>query len=109
MEIQSKHMHAKISPQKARLIAPLIKGKPISEALYQLTYLNKKASVLFKKVLDSAIANAEFNFGYDIDSLYVSNVIVEQGRTLKRFHARARGRGNRITKRTSHIIIKLKA
>lgn len=98
---------ARVSPQKARLVADLIRGKGVEEALDLLNYSNKKSGVLIKKVLDSAIANAENNLGLDIDELKVSTVFVDVGPTMKRIRARARGRADRIIKRTSHITIKL--
>lgn len=95
--------HAKISPQKARLIADLIRGKSAGNALDQLRFSTKKAASIINKVLRSAMANAEHNEAADIDELTVSAITVDQGPTLKRFHARARGRGDRIIKRTCHI------
>lgn len=96
---------ARISPQKARLVADQIRGMPVDQALNQLTFSTKKAAALIKKVLNSAIANAEHNDGADIDELWVARVFVDEGPTLKRMHARAKGRGNRILKRTSHITV----
>jgi large subunit ribosomal protein L22 len=97
--------HARISPQKARLVADQVRMLPVGRALEILTFSNKKAAQLIKKVLDSAIANAEHNEGADIDELKVSAIYVDCGPVLKRMHARAKGRGNRIVKRTSHITI----
>jgi large subunit ribosomal protein L22 len=97
--------HARISPQKARLVADQVRMLPVGRALEILTFSNKKAAQLIKKVLDSAIANAEHNEGADIDELKVSAICVDCGPVLKRMHARAKGRGNRIVKRTSHITI----
>lgn len=107
MEAVAKLRHARVSPQKARLVADLIRGKGIEDALDLLTYSNKKSAQIIKKVLESAVANAENNFGYDIDELKVGTVFVDTGPTMKRIRARARGRADRIVKRTSHITIKL--
>ena len=97
--------HARISPQKARLVADQIRHLPVDRALQVLTFSNKKAAPLIKGVLESAIANAEHNEGADVDELKVSAVCVDCGPVLKRMHARAKGRGNRIVKRTSHITV----
>lgn len=105
MEVPAKLRHARISAQKARLVADLIRGKSAEKAVEILKHSNKKAAVLIKKVLESAIANAENNDGADIDELFVSRVFVDEGPTMKRMHARAKGRGNRILKRTSHITV----
>jgi large subunit ribosomal protein L22 len=105
METSAKHRHAKISPQKCRLVADQVRGLPVEKALTLLTFSNKKAAVMVRKVLESAIANAEHNDGADIDELKVSSVYVDQGPVMKRMRARAKGRGNRIIKRTSHITV----
>ena len=105
METSAKHRHAKISPQKCRLVADQVRGLPVEKALTLLTFSNKKAAVMLRKVLESAIANAEHNDGADIDELKVSSVYVDQGPVMKRMRARAKGRGNRILKRTSHITV----
>ncbi len=97
--------HARISPQKARLVADQVRNLPIDRALQILTFSDKKAAPLIKKVLESAIANAEHNEGADIDELKVAAICVDCGPLLKRMHARAKGRGNRIVKRTSHITV----
>ncbi|CDH45300.1 MAG: 50S ribosomal protein L22 [Candidatus Competibacteraceae bacterium] len=97
--------HARISPQKARLVADQVRSLPVGRALQLLTFSDKKAAVLIKKVLESAIANAEHNEGADIDELKVATICVDCGPLLKRMHARAKGRGNRIVKRTSHITV----
>lgn len=107
MEVQSKLKHARISAQKARLVADQIRGLPVEKALNLLSFSNKKAAELIKGVLTSAIANAEHNDQLDIDELYVSTVYVDEGSTMKRFEARAKGRGNRILKRTSHVTVKV--
>ncbi len=105
METAAKLSYARISPQKCRLVADQIRGLPVEQALQLLAFSTKKASALVKKVLESAIANAEHNDGADIDELKVSKIFVDQGPTLKRMRARAKGRGNRILKRTSHITV----
>jgi large subunit ribosomal protein L22 len=97
--------YARISPQKARLVADQIRGMGVGPAQTLLTYSPKKAAGLVKKVLDSAIANAEHNEGADVDELRVTRICVDEGPVLKRMSARAKGRGNRIIKRTSHISI----
>ena len=107
MEVQAIHKHAKISPQKVRLVADQIRGLSAEKAVELLHFSTKKAAGLMKKVLDSAIANAEHNLGADIDELKVSTVFVDEGPVLRRFKARARGRANRIIKRTCHITVKV--
>ena len=97
--------HAHISPQKARLVADQVRSLPVDRALQLLTFSNKKAAQLIRKVLESAIANAEHNKGADVDELKVATICVDGGSVLKRMHARAKGRGNRIVKRTSHITV----
>jgi len=101
----AKLTNAKISAQKVRLVADQIRTMPVERALDLLTFSNKKAAALVKKVLESAIANAEHNDGADIDELKVTTIYVDEGPTLKRWKARAKGRGNRILKRTSHITV----
>jgi len=105
METSAKLSYARISPQKCRLVADQIRGLPVEKALQLLAFSPKKGAGLVKKVLESAIANAEHNDGADIDELKVSRIFIDQGPTLKRMHARAKGRGNRILKRTSHITV----
>ncbi len=105
MQTSAKHRYAKISPQKCRLVADQVRGMPVEKALTLLTFSNKKAAVMVRKVLESAIANAEHNDGADIDELKVSSIYVDQGPVMKRMRARAKGRGNRILKRTSHITV----
>ncbi len=106
METLAQHRHARSSAQKVRLVADLIRGKKVSQALDILTYTNKKAAVLVKKVLESAIANAEHNDGADIDDLKVAKIFVdEEGPSMKRIMPRAKGRADRILKRTSHITV----
>jgi large subunit ribosomal protein L22 len=98
-----------ISAQKTRLVADLIRGKSVAHALNILTFSPKKAATILKKALESAIANAEHNDGADIDELKVTTVYVDKGQSMKRFSARAKGRGNRIEKQTSHIVVKVGA
>jgi len=105
METAAKLSYARISPQKCRLVADQIRGLPVEKALQLLAFSPKKGAAIVKKVLESAIANAEHNDGADIDELKISKIYVDQGPTLKRMHARAKGRGNRILKRTSHITV----
>jgi large subunit ribosomal protein L22 len=105
MQTSAIHRHARISAQKARLVADQVRGMPVDKALTVLKFSNKKAAVLVRKVLESAIANAEHNDGADIDELKVSTIYVDQGPSMKRMRARAKGRGNRILKRTSHITV----
>ncbi len=105
MQTSAKHRYARISPQKCRLVADQVRGLPVDRALTLLTFSNKKAAVLVRKVLESAVANAEHNDGADIDELRVASIFVDQGPALKRMRARAKGRGNRILKRTSHITV----
>ena len=96
---------ARLSPQKGRLVADLVRGKPVDKALNILSFTQKKAAGLIKKALESAIANAEHNDGADIDELRIKSIYVEQGAVLKRFSARAKGRGARISKGTCHIYV----
>jgi large subunit ribosomal protein L22 len=98
---------APISAQKARLVADLVRGKPVDQALNILAFSNKKAAAIVKKVLESAIANAEHNNGADVDELKVSTIFVDEGISLKRIMPRAKGRADRITKRTCHITVKV--
>jgi large subunit ribosomal protein L22 len=107
MEVAAKLKGARISAQKARLVADQIRGKSVSEALTILAYSPKKAAVIVKKVLESAIANAEHNEGADIDDLRVSTIFVDEGMTMKRIKPRAKGRADRILKRNSHITVKV--
>ena len=98
---------AQISAQKARLVADQVRGKGVEEALNILTFSPKKAAGLIKKVLNSAIANAEHNDGADVDELKVSSVFVDEGTTLKRIRPRAKGRADRIMKRSCHITVQV--
>ncbi|WP_028304205.1 50S ribosomal protein L22 [Oceanospirillum maris] len=107
MEVAAKLRGARLSAQKARLVADQVRGLPVAEALNLLTFSPKKAAALVKKVLESAIANAEHNEGADIDELRVSTVFVDEGMTMKRIRPRAKGRADRILKRTCHITVKV--
>jgi large subunit ribosomal protein L22 len=105
MQTSAKLRFAKLSAQKGRLVADQIRGLPVEQALDILAFSKKKGANLMKKVLDSAIANAENNEGADIDELKVAAVFVDEGPTMKRIRARAKGRATRILKRTSHITV----
>ena len=107
MEVAAKLKGARISAQKARLVADQVRGKGVEDALDLLTYSNKKAAHIIKKVLDSAIANAENNEGADVDELKISSIYVDEGMTMKRLRARAKGRADRILKRSCHITVKV--
>jgi large subunit ribosomal protein L22 len=105
METKASLRGVRLSADKGRLVADLIRGKKVDQALNILAFTPKKSALIVKKVLESAIANAEHNDGADIDELKVTSIYVEQGATLKRFSARAKGRGNRISKPTCHIFV----
>ena len=105
MQALAKLRFARLSAQKGRLVADQIRGLPVEQALNVLAFSKKKGAVMMKKVLDSAIANAENNEGADVDELKVKTVCVDEGPTMKRMRARAKGRGTRILKRTSHITV----
>ena len=105
MEVKAKLKYARISPQKARLVVDQVRGMPVEKALETLVFSQKKAAAIVKKILDSAIANAEHNEGADIDELSITQVMVDQAPTMKRIRPRAKGRANRILKRTSHITL----
>lgn len=105
METRAVLRGVRLSAQKGRLVADLIRGKKVDQALNVLTFSPKKAATIIKKVLESAIANAEHNDGADIDELRVSTILVDKATSLKRSSARAKGRGNQIEKQTCHIAI----
>jgi large subunit ribosomal protein L22 len=105
MEVKAVARYVRISPQKVRLMADAIKGKPVENALATIKFMPHKAAGIVEKVLRSAVANADQLADVDIDNLVVGNLIVDGGPTLKRFRARARGRGSRILKRTSHVTV----
>ena len=106
-EVQAKLTGARLSAQKARLVADQIRGKKVEDALDLLTFSTKKGAHLIKKVLESAVANAENNDGMDIDDLAVTTIFVDEGMTMKRLRPRAKGRADRIFKRTCHITVKV--
>ena len=103
MQVSAILRDARISPQKCRLVADMVRGQQVGDALAVLAYTPKKGARIVRKVLESAIANAEQNLGADIDELKISRIEVDAAPVAKRFHARAKGRGNRIVKRLSHI------
>ncbi len=105
METKATLRGVRLSAQKGRLVADLIRGKQVEQALNTLAFTQKKAAVIIKKVLESAIANAEHNDGADIDELRVKSIYVDKATSLKRMSARAKGRGNRIEKQTCHITV----
>ena len=105
MEAKAILRTARISPQKARLVADQVRGMPVARAADLLQFSDKKAAAMIRKVLWSAISNAENNLGADIDELKITSIMVDEGPVLKRFMARAKGRGTRILKRTSHITV----
>lgn len=105
MQTRASLRGVRLSAQKGRLVADLIRGLAVDKALNVLAFSPKKGAKIIKKVLESAIANAEHNDGADIDELKVQTIFVEQGAMLKRFHARAKGRGNRVNKHSCHIFI----
>jgi large subunit ribosomal protein L22 len=109
MEISATFRGARISAQKARLVIDQIRGKHVEKALDILSFSDKKAAEIIKKVLDSAIANAEHNNGIDVDELCVSTAFVDEGVVMKRIKPRAKGRADRIMKRTCHITVKVTA
>ena len=105
MEVKAISRYVRISPQKVRMIADAIKGKQVETGLSILKFMPQKAAGIVEKVVQSAAANADHNHGLDVDALVIDNLIVDQGPSLKRFRARARGRGARILKKTSHITV----
>jgi len=107
METFAKLRFARISPQKARLVADQVRGMPVEQALDVLRFSPKKGARIVHKVLESAIANAEHNEGADVDELKISEIMVDEGPVLKRIKPRARGSADRINKRTSHVTIRV--
>ena len=105
MEVSASAKRLRISAQKVRLVADQIRGKPVAEALDLLSFNTQKASVLMRKTVESVVANAENNEGADIDELKISEVYVNEGMTMKRIRPRAKGRADRIFKRSSHITV----
>jgi large subunit ribosomal protein L22 len=107
MQVTSKLRYARISPQKCRLVADVVRGQPVGNAIATLKFMPKKGADIVLKVLESAVANAEHNHGADIDELKIALIQVDTAPSLKRFAARAKGRGARIVKRNSHITVGL--
>jgi large subunit ribosomal protein L22 len=105
MKVKAVARYVRISPQKVRMLADAIKGKPVEKAIDTVRFMPQKSAGIVEKVLRSAVANADQKPDVDIDNLVVGNLIADKGPTLKRFHARARGRGARILKPTSHITV----
>ncbi len=105
METKATLRGARMSAQKGRLVADLIRGKPVDQAMNVLAFTPKKGAAIIRKLLESAIANAEHNDGADIDTLKVKIIHVERGAFQKRFQARAKGRGNRVLKHSCHIFL----
>jgi large subunit ribosomal protein L22 len=105
METKASVRGVRVSAQKGRLVADMVRGLPVEKALNVLTFSPKKSAHIIKKVLESAIANAEHNDGADIDELKVKSIYVEEGASLRRFRARAKGRGAKIEKQTSHVFL----
>ena len=103
MEVSARLRYARVSPRKTRLAADMIRGRHVEEAANALAFTPRRAAQLLGKVLNSAIANAQTNFGADIDELYVSEILVDEAKPFRRYRARARGRGARILKPQSHI------
>ena len=105
MEVKATAKYMRISPQKVRKLVDAVKGKPAETGLNTLRFMPQKAAGMVEKILKSAVANASQNTKLDVDALVIKNVIVNEGPLIKRFRARARGRGSRILKRTSHITV----
>ena len=105
MESKAVAKYLRISPRKIRLIMDEVRGKRVGEALNALTFSPQKGAHLLKKVIDSAVANAEANTNADVDNLYIKRIFADEGPTLKRFRPRAMGRASRIRKRTSHLTV----
>ena len=107
MEIRAAARYVRISPQKVRLIMGQVRGKKVEEALSELSFAPQRGARLVKKLIDSAVANAQENGGMDVDSLYIAKIYADEGPTLKRWRPRALGRATRIRKRTSHLTVVL--
>ncbi len=107
MEVKAVTKYVRISPQKIRMLTEAVKGKPVEKAIQILNFMPQKAAGIIEKTIRSAAANADHNMNLDVDLLVVKNLIVDRGPMLKRYRARARGRGTRILKRTSHITVVL--
>lgn len=107
MQTQAVLKYVRLSPQKARLVADMVRGQPVDKALSTLKFSRQRAAGIIRKVLESAIANAENNNGADVDELVVSEIFVDQGPVMKRIAPRAKGRADRVIKRTSHITVRV--
>ena len=107
MEVKASLINARVGAQKARLVVDLVRGKNVNEAIKTLTFLNKKSALMVKKLIESAIANAEYKKTMDVDSLFVKTITVDQGPVLKRFRPRAQRRAFGVRKKTSHINVVL--
>lgn len=107
MESKASLKFARVGAQKARLVADLVRGKDVSQALKSLTYLNKKSALMIKKLIESAVANADYKKTMDLDKLVVKTIFVDKGPVLKRFRPRAQGRAYGVRKQTSHINVVL--
>jgi large subunit ribosomal protein L22 len=107
MQVSAKLKYARISPQKCRLVADAVRGQSVASALQVLTLMPKKGAGIVKKVLESAVANAEHNHGADIDQLKVAVIFIDEAPIFKRYQPRAKGRSNRIIKRNSHITVRV--
>lgn len=105
MEVKAVARYVRISPRKVRKIVGAVKGKPVETGINSLKFMPQKAAAIVEKTLRSAVANADHNNELDVDALFIKNITVDQGPSLKRFRARARGRGSRILKKTSHITV----
>jgi large subunit ribosomal protein L22 len=107
MEVKASLSYGRVGEQKARLVANLVRGKDVSEAIKTLTFLNKKSAVMIKKLIESAVANADYKKTIDLDKLFVKTITVDQGPVMKRFRPRAQGRATGVRKRMSHINVVL--
>ena len=105
MEVKAVSKYVRISPQKVRILVGAVKGRPVEDGLNMLKFMPQKAAYIVEKIIRSAVANADQHSNIDVDSLVIRNIIADQGPTLKRFKARARGRGTRILKKTAHITV----
>lgn len=107
MEVKASLQYARVGEQKARLVADMVRGKNVSIAIKSLTFMNKKSALMIKKLIESAVANADYKKTIDLDKLFVKTITVDQGPTLKRFRPRAQGRASGVKKRMSHINVVL--
>jgi large subunit ribosomal protein L22 len=107
VEVKASLQNARVGAQKARLVVDLVRGKDVSQAIKTLTFLNKKSALMVKKLVESAVANADYKKTIDLDKLFVKTIWVDEGPVLKRFRPRAQGRASGVRKRTSHINVVL--